>query len=204
VLMTESDGGEAASPSPGPRDGGRATSDPRPQLTKSRSISGSAAASFAAADRTPGGGAGGGRDSMPVRRSSTASLPPAAAEQAPQRLTVAVDDPSYAAPNGGVLDRDWCYPSFLGPHASRPRPPRQQQQNTTSAGRRSTSSTLPPRVAVSQREEEESLASVVKRTSLLEERRPLPPPPPAPRAPRFDLSPYLPLVSQASCSIYVP
>jgi ion channel POLLUX/CASTOR len=205
VLMAESDGGEAASPSPGPRDGGRATSDPRPQLTKSRSISGSAAASFAAADRARRGGAGGGRDSMLVRRSSTAPLPPAASEQEPRRLTVAVDDPSYAAPNGGVLDRDWCYPSFLGPHASRPRPPRQQQQhNTTSAGRRSTNSTLPPRVAVSQREEEKSLASVVKRTSLLEERRPLPPPPPPPRSPRFDLSPYLPLVSQASCSIYVP
>ncbi|XP_062207594.1 probable ion channel POLLUX isoform X1 [Phragmites australis] len=199
--MAESDGGEA-SPGPGSRAGGGASPDPRPprpQLTKSRTISGSAAASFAAADRGGGGGGGGGRDSILVRRSSTAPLPPpaaaAGAAPAPRRLTVAVDDPSYAAPNGGVLDRDWCYPSFLGPHASRPRPPRQQQQTPTSADRRnSTNPTVPPRVAVSQREEEKILASVVKRPPLLEERRPLPPPPPLPRAPRFDLSPYLPLL----------
>ncbi|KAK3162593.1 hypothetical protein QOZ80_1BG0091330 [Eleusine coracana subsp. coracana] len=202
--MAESDGGEAASPSPGPRSGGGATPDqrpPRPQLTKSRTISGSAAASFPAADRGGGGGAAGGRDSILVRRSSTAPLPPVAGEQARRRLTVAVDDPSYAAPNGGVLDRDWCYPSFLGPHASRPRPPRQQQQqqqNSTSAGRRSTNPTVPQRVTVSQREEEKSLASVVKRAALLEERRPLLPPPPPPRAPRFDPSPYLPLLLVAT------
>ncbi|KAL6614099.1 hypothetical protein ACP70R_036369 [Stipagrostis hirtigluma subsp. patula] len=198
--MAESDGGEA-SPSPGPRAGGGASPDPRPprpQLTKSRTISGSAAASIAAVDRLGGGDGGGGRDSILVRRSSTAPLPPAAAAaaaaaQAPRRLTVAVDDPSYASPNGGVLDRDWCYPSFLGPHASRPRPPRQQQQTPTSADRRNSNPTVPPRVVVSQREEEKSLASVVKRSSLLQERRTLPPPPPPPRAPRFDLSPYLPL-----------
>ncbi|KAL6840246.1 hypothetical protein ACP4OV_030056 [Aristida adscensionis] len=202
--MAESDGGEA-SPSPGPRAGGGASPDPRPprpQLTKSRTISGSAAASFVAADREVGGGGGGGgaRDSILVRRSSTAPLPPAAAAAggpAPRRLTVAVDDPSCASPNGGVLDRDWCYPSFLGPHASRPRPPRQQQQQTptpTSADRRNTTPTVPPRVVVSQREEEKSLASVVNRPALLEERRALSPPPPPPRAPRFDLSPYLPLL----------
>ncbi|TVU36361.1 hypothetical protein EJB05_18293, partial [Eragrostis curvula] len=193
--MAESDGGEAASPSPGPPAGSGATPDPlpprprpRPQLSKSRSsISGSAAASVAAADRGGGGGDGGVRDSILIRRSSTAPLPPAAAGQTPRRLVVAVDDPSYAAPNGGVLDRDWCYPSFLGPHASRPRPPRQPQQTPTTARCRSTTPTLPPRVAVSQREEEKSLASVVKRSALLEERRPL-------RAPRFDLSPYLPLL----------
>ncbi|PUZ53770.1 hypothetical protein GQ55_5G076700 [Panicum hallii var. hallii] len=200
LLMAESDGGDAASPSPGPRDGGGASPEPRPprpQLTKSRTISGSAAASILAADRVGGGGGGGGvgvRDSILVRRSSTAPLPPPPASAAPRRLTVAVDDPSYAAPNGGVLDRDWCYPSFLGPHASRPRPPRQQQQTLTSADHRSANPTVPPRVSVSQREEEKSLASVVKRPALLEERRPLPPPLPPPRAPRFDLSPYLPLL----------
>ncbi|XP_039850149.1 probable ion channel POLLUX isoform X1 [Panicum virgatum] len=204
--MAESDGGEAASPSPGPRASGGASPEPRPprpQLTKSRTISGSAAASILAADRVGGGGGGGGgvgvRDSILVRRSSTAPLPPppasaAGASAAPRRLTVAVDDPSYAAPNGGVLDRDWCYPSFLGPHASRPRPPRQQQQTPTSADHWSANPTVPPRVAISKREEEKSLASVVKRPALLEERRPLPPPLPPSRAPRFDLSPYLPLL----------
>nr|AGT17368.1 hypothetical protein SHCRBa_030_N11_F_190 [Saccharum hybrid cultivar R570] len=164
--MAESDGGgEADSPSPDPRSGGGASPDPRPprpQLTKSRTISGSAAASILAADRVAGGGGGGGgggglRDSILVRRSSTAPLPPstasaAGASSAPRRLTVAVDDPSYAAPNGG------------------------------GAGSRL-------------REEEKSLASVVKRPALLEERRPLPPRTlPPPRAPRFDLSPYLPLL----------
>jgi hypothetical protein len=213
LLMAESDGGEAASPSPGPRAGGGASPEPRPprpQLTKSRTISGSAAASIWAAERV-GGGGGGLRDSILVRRSSTAPLPPppasaAGASPAPRRLTVAVDDPSHEASNGGVLDRDWCYPSFLGPHASRPRPPRHQQQTPTSAARPSANPTptVPPRVAVSQREEERSLASVVKRSALLEERRPLPPPLPPPRAPRFDLSPYLPLVSQVRCSMPLP
>nr|CAB3474926.1 unnamed protein product [Digitaria exilis] len=205
--MAESDGGEAEGPSPGTRAGGGASPEPRPQLTKSRTISGSASASILAADRAGGGGGSGGgsgagvRDSILVRRSSTAPLPPppasaAPASPAPRRLTVAVDDPSYAGPNGGVLDRDWCYPSFLGPHASRPRPPRQQQQTPTRADRPSANPTVPPRVAVSQREEEKSLASVVKRSALLEERRPLPPPLPPVRAPRFDLSPYLPLLLQ--------
>ncbi|CAO2196801.1 unnamed protein product [Urochloa humidicola] len=217
--MAESDAGEAASPSPssGTRAGGGASPEPRPprpQLTKSRTISGSAAASILAADRVGRGGSGGGgvRDSILVRRSSTAPLPPppssaAGASPAPRRLTVAVDDPSYAAPNGGVLDRDWCYPSFLGPHASRPRPPRQQQQTPTGADRPSANPTVPPRVvAVSQREEQRSLASVVKRPALLEERRPLPPPLPPPRAPRFDLSPYLPLllvVTLTSCTLAI-
>ncbi|CAO2195393.1 unnamed protein product [Urochloa humidicola] len=213
----ESDGGEAASPSPssGTRAGGGASPEPRPprpQLTKSRTISGSAAASIWAADRGGGGGAAAAaRESILVRRSSTAPLPPppasaAGPSPAPRRLTVAVDDPSYAAPNGGVLDRDWCYPSFLGPHASRPRPPR-QQQTPTSADRPSANPTVPPRVvAVSQREEEKSLASVVKRPALLEERRPLQPPLPPPRAPRFDLSPYLPLllvVTFTSCTLAI-
>lgn len=209
--MVESDGGDAASPIPGLRAGGGASSDPRPprpQLTKSRTISGSAAASILGADRLGGGGGGGGvravRESILVRRSSTAPLPPppasaVGASPTPRRLTVAVDDPSYAAPNGGVLDRDWCYPSFLGPHASRPRPPRQQQTPTaTGAERRSANPAVPPRVAVSQREEEKSLASVVKRPALLEERRPQPPPLLPPRAPRFDLSPYLPLLLVAT------
>lgn len=199
LLMAESDGGEA-NPGAGPRAGGDASPDPprppRPQLTKSRTISGSAAS---ASDR----GGGGARDNILVRRSSTAPLPPAAVT-APRRLTVAVDDPSYAAAqNGGVLDRDWCYPSFLGPHASRPRPTRQQQQTPAAAAdRRNPNPTLPRRVAVSQREEEMCLASVVKQSALLEERRPLapPPPPPPPRAPRFDLSPYLLLVSEATCN----
>lgn len=31
-----------------------------------------------------------------------------------RRLTVSVDDPSDAPSVGGLLDRDWCYPSFLG------------------------------------------------------------------------------------------
>uniref|UniRef100_A0A0D9V8B9 RCK N-terminal domain-containing protein n=1 Tax=Leersia perrieri TaxID=77586 RepID=A0A0D9V8B9_9ORYZ len=185
--MAESDGGEA-SPSGG---GGGGSGEgrphdppprppPRPQLTKSRTISGSAASA----------------GSILVRRSSTAPLPPAMARGL---LTVAVDEPSYAAPNGGgMLDRDWCYPSFLGPHASRPRPPRSQQQTPTADRRNPTppaAAAPPPTASVSQREEEKSLASVVKRPVMLDERRPLsPPPPPQRAASRFDLSPYLVLM----------
>ncbi|XP_020689156.1 ion channel DMI1 isoform X2 [Dendrobium catenatum] len=55
-----------------------------------------------------------------VRRVSSGPLPPPPAGPA-RRLMVAVDDPSYAPANGGVLDRDWFYPSFLGPYPSRPR-----------------------------------------------------------------------------------
>uniref|UniRef100_A0A0E0JRJ6 RCK N-terminal domain-containing protein n=1 Tax=Oryza punctata TaxID=4537 RepID=A0A0E0JRJ6_ORYPU len=202
--MAESDGGEAS-----PSGGGEGSTDPprpppRPQLTKSRTISGSAASAF---DRW-GSGA---RDSSSsssilVRRSSTAPLLPGATPAPAARglLTVAVDEPSYAAPNGGaaMLDRDWCYPSFLGPHASRPRPPRSQQQTpttTAAADRRNPTPGAPPpqTVSVSQREEEKSLASVVKRPVLLDERRSLSPPPQQQqqqRAPRFDLSPYLVLM----------
>ncbi|KQK10801.1 hypothetical protein BRADI_2g56274v3 [Brachypodium distachyon] len=192
-LMAESDGGEA-DPGAGPQAAGGGVSRPepatrpqRPQLTKSRTISGSTAAAATAAASTAERGRGG-RDSILARRSTTAPLPPAAALP-PRRLTVAVDDPSHAAPNGGVLDRDWCYPSFLGPHASRPRPPR-QQQTPVSADRRNPNNPAPPRrVAISQREEEKCLASVVKQSTLLGERRPLSPPPP--RSRRFDLPPYL-------------
>ncbi|XP_040380824.1 probable ion channel POLLUX isoform X2 [Oryza brachyantha] len=199
LLMAESDGGEASPsgcPGGGGGGGGEGSTDPprtppRPQLTKSRTISGSAASAF---DRGGGARDSGGGGSILVRRSSTAPLPPAAA--APRGLlTVAVDEPSYAAPNGGaMLDRDWCYPSFLGPHASRPRPPRSQQQQTPTAAadRRNPTPAAPPQaVSIPQREEEKSLASVVKRPVLLDERRPLSPPPPPQRAPRFDLSPYL-------------
>ncbi|CAM0883807.1 unnamed protein product [Alopecurus aequalis] len=187
--MAESDSGEA-DPGAGRREaGGDASPVPprpqRPQLTKSRTMSGSpTAAAASSADR--------GRGGLLARRSTTAPLPPPADALAPRRLTVAVDDPSHASPpNAGVLDRDWCYPSFLGPHVSRPRPPRQQQQQTPlPAARRNPSATpAPPRRApLSQREEEKRLASVVKQPPLLGERRPLSPPPPRPR--RFDLSPY--------------
>ena len=191
--MAESDGGEA-DPGAGRRaSGGDASPVPRPQraqLTKSRTMSGSPTAAAASAERWRGG-----RDGLLARRSATTPLPPAPDALAPRRLTVAVDDPSHASPpSAGVLDRDWCYPSFLGPHVSRPRAPRQQQQQQTpvAAGRLNPSSSpAPPRRApLSQREEEKRLASVVKLPPLLGERRPLSPPPPPPRPRRFDLSPY--------------
>ncbi|KAK1668756.1 hypothetical protein QYE76_056915 [Lolium multiflorum] len=197
--MAESDGGEAdpgaarradGSPDPAPR-------PQRPQLTKSRTISVSSpsAAASTAADRLRAGG----REGLLARRSTTGPLPPVDALP-PRRLTVAVDDPSHSAspPNGGVLDRDWCYPSFLGAHVTRPRAPRQQQQQTPppSVVRRNPSASgpappLPRRAPLSQRDEEKRLASLVKLPPLLGERRPLsPPPPPQPRGRRFDLSPY--------------
>ncbi|XP_037407543.1 probable ion channel POLLUX isoform X3 [Triticum dicoccoides] len=189
--MAESDGGEA-DPGAGRAAGGGDDPAPRaqrPQLAKSRTIAGSAAAAASAEIRR------GGRDGgILARRSTTAAAAPL--QQVPRRLTVAVDDPSHAAPNAGVLDRDWCYPSFLGPHASRPRPPRQQQTPppaVAAAPARRNPSGNPAttrRVAASQRDEEKSLASVVKQSALLGERRPLSPPPPPPRARRFDLSPY--------------
>ncbi|KAF7024821.1 hypothetical protein CFC21_037106 [Triticum aestivum] len=189
--MAESDGGEA-DPGAGRAAGGGDDPAPRaqrPQLAKSRTIAGSAAAAASAEVRR------GGRDGgILARRSTTAAAAPL--QQVPRRLTVAVDDPSHAAPNAGVLDRDWCYPSFLGPHASRPRPPRQQQTPppaVAAAPARRNPSGNPAttrRVAASQRDEEKSLASVVKQSALLGERRPLSPPPPPPRARRFDLSPY--------------
>ncbi|XP_051226414.1 probable ion channel POLLUX [Lolium perenne] len=196
LLMAESDGGEA---DPGAARRAAAGDDPaprpqRPQLTKSRTISVSSPSAAAAAERPRGGG---GREGLLARRSTTGPLPPVDA-LAPRRLTVAVDDPSHSAspPNGGVLDRDWCYPSFLGAHVTRPRAPRQQQQQTPppSVVRRnpSASGPAPPLPRRAQREEEKRLASVVKLPPLLGERRPLspPPPPPPPRARRFDLSPY--------------
>ncbi|XP_047055562.1 probable ion channel POLLUX [Lolium rigidum] len=197
--MAESDGGEA---DPGAarraNAGDGASPDPprpqRPQLTKSRTISvssPSATAASTAADRLRAGG----REGLLARRSTTGPLPPVDA-LAPRRLTVAVDDPSHSAspPNAGVLDRDWCYPSFLGAHVTRPRAPRQQQQQTPpTAGRRNPSTSGPaPQPRRAQRDEEKRLASLVKLPPLLGERRPLSPPPPLPppRARRFDLSPY--------------
>jgi hypothetical protein len=203
--MAESDGGES-DPGAGRRtSGGDASPDPprpqRPQLTKSRTISVSSPSSAASsAERWRGGG----RESLLARRSTTAPLPPVGA-LAPRRLTVAVDDPSHVSPpNGGVLDRDWCYPSFLGPHVSRPRAPRQQQQQTpppSDVRRNPSSNPAPPRRApLSQREEEKRLASVVKLPPLLGERRPLSPPPPPLPPPvwRFDLSPYYFLLVSAT------
>ncbi|KAM0824381.1 hypothetical protein ACQ4PT_070242 [Festuca glaucescens] len=201
--MAESDGGEAdpgAARRAGGVDGDGASPDPvprpqRPQLTKSRTISVSSPSAAAASTTAERLRVAGGREGLLARRSTTAPLPPVDA-LAPRRLTVAVDDPSHSAspPNGGVLDRDWCYPSFLGPHVSRPRAPRQQQTPPPSVRRNpSTSSPAPPlprRAPLSQREEEKRLASLVKLPPLLGERRPLSPPPPPPRARRFDLPPY--------------
>ncbi|THU59660.1 hypothetical protein C4D60_Mb07t04400 [Musa balbisiana] len=70
-----------------------------PQLKRSRTITAAVASGGAAA----------------VGRAATAPLPSS------RRLTVAVDNPSDAPANGGVFDRDWYYPSFLGPYAARPR-----------------------------------------------------------------------------------
>ncbi|KAG0472181.1 hypothetical protein HPP92_016727 [Vanilla planifolia] len=55
-----------------------------------------------------------------VRRGSSGPLPPPASAPV-RRLTVAVDDPSDAPSNSRVLDKEWCYPSFLGPYPSRSR-----------------------------------------------------------------------------------
>ncbi|PKA54947.1 putative ion channel POLLUX [Apostasia shenzhenica] len=71
-----------------------------------------------------------------VRRAGSGPLPP--------RLTVAVDDPADGPANAGVLDRDWCYPSFLGPYPSRqrsaaratlPKPEPPKAENTTALAR---------------------------------------------------------------------
>ncbi|KAJ0972025.1 hypothetical protein J5N97_019984 [Dioscorea zingiberensis] len=92
-------------------------SERAPQLKKSRTITagdGAAAAAVAAAGANFQG------PLFPAWRRSATS---------PLNLTVAVDDPSDA-PASGVLDRDWCYPSFLGPYPSRPRlppPPKKKQ-----------------------------------------------------------------------------
>lgn len=76
----------------------------RPQLKKSRTVTASSSAASSHGSSPP-----------LVRRAATATLP------LPRRLTVAVDNPSDSPANGGVLDRDWFYPSFLGPYAARPR-----------------------------------------------------------------------------------
>ncbi|KAK8968526.1 putative ion channel SYM8 [Platanthera guangdongensis] len=55
-----------------------------------------------------------------VRRANSGPFPQPPSGPA-RRLVVSVDDPSDAPSNGGVLDRDWCYPSFLGPYRTRPR-----------------------------------------------------------------------------------
>ncbi|XP_042412058.1 probable ion channel POLLUX isoform X2 [Zingiber officinale] len=76
----------------------------RPQLKKSRTINASSSAASSHGSCPP-----------LVRRAATATLP------LPRKLTVAVDNASDSPANGGVLDRDWFYPSFLGPYAARPR-----------------------------------------------------------------------------------
>lgn len=112
--MPTSDGGDAGAdetPNPNPSAGKHA-----PQLKKSKTIT---AADGAVA--TVGANLQRSSPLAAVRRSSTSPL----------NLTVAVDDPSDApstAAGGGVLDRDWCYPSFLGPYPSRPRPPPQHKK----------------------------------------------------------------------------
>ncbi|WOK96422.1 hypothetical protein Cni_G05129 [Canna indica] len=104
--MTTSDGDSSSGSSPNPTSNLSNGGTPPHQLTKSRTITAWPAAACAASD---------GSSPPVVRRAFTGPLPP------PRRLTVAVDNPSDAPVNGGVFDRDWCYPSFLGPYAARPR-----------------------------------------------------------------------------------
>ncbi|XP_026658648.1 ion channel POLLUX isoform X2 [Phoenix dactylifera] len=106
--MPESDGDASQSsnstsdPNPNPNSSAR-NGESAPQLKKSRTISAATGAVFP------------GPLHPAIRRSSTGPLPP------PRRLTVAVDNPSDAPPNAGAFDREWCFPSFLGPYPSRPR-----------------------------------------------------------------------------------
>ncbi|XP_073106700.1 probable ion channel POLLUX isoform X2 [Elaeis guineensis] len=172
--MPESDGGASQSSNPTPGPSPNPSSSPRngesaPQLKKSRTISAGAGAVFP------------GPLHPAVRRSSTAPLPP------PRRLTVAIDDPSDAPPNAGAFDREWCFPSFLGPYPSRPR-----TASRTPAGARPSSATrrteFPPRLpdqkgpAWAAKSPDRTLARVsevekrkeaVKRPLVLEERRQL-------------------------------
>ncbi|OAY82869.1 putative ion channel POLLUX [Ananas comosus] len=150
---SEDDSIPSTNPNPNPINGERPP--PPPQLKRSSTVSG-------------GGGGGGG---VGIRRAATAPLPPPAPP--PRRLTVAVDDPSYAAApavNGGVLDRDWCYPSFLGPYPSRPRSrhasPRSRLEMPPLPDRRNPK--LPERPPP---EKEGTKEDSVKRPLVLDERR---------------------------------
>ncbi|MQL87982.1 hypothetical protein Taro_020529 [Colocasia esculenta] len=118
--MPTVDGELAPSPSPNPsaspatsNDGGR-----RPQLKKSRTISTEPSTSYSSSSSPLRRAASSRIPAVPaVRRASTSPLPP-------RQLTVAVDDPSDSLSgggDGGVFDRDWYYPSFLGPSASKTR-----------------------------------------------------------------------------------
>ncbi|XP_064974516.1 probable ion channel POLLUX isoform X2 [Musa acuminata AAA Group] len=96
----DSSSGSGPNPNPNPNSVPKLSNGGTPpQLKRSRTITATVASGGAAA----------------VRRAATGPLP------SPRRLTVAVDNPSDAPANGGVFDRDWCYPSFLGPYAARPR-----------------------------------------------------------------------------------
>ncbi|XP_072999748.1 probable ion channel POLLUX isoform X2 [Typha latifolia] len=140
--MPESDGDPKTSPING---------EQRPQLKISPTISPGAAP-----------------PASTLRRAATAprSLPH-------RGLTVAVDDPSYApAANGGFFDRDWCYPSFLGPYTTRPRPrppPALQARRLDLPDRRNINP--PDRANKLSSEEEGKKNEVVKRPLVLEERR---------------------------------
>ncbi|CAD5189494.1 unnamed protein product [Musa acuminata subsp. malaccensis] len=96
----DSSSGSGPNPNPNPNSVPKLSNGGTPpQLKRSRTITATVASGGAAA----------------VRRAATGPLPSS------RRLTVAVDNPSDAPANGGVFDRDWCYPSFLGPYAARPR-----------------------------------------------------------------------------------
>ncbi|XP_065049221.1 probable ion channel POLLUX isoform X2 [Musa acuminata AAA Group] len=96
----DSSSGSGPNPNPNPNSVPKLSNGGTPpQLKRSRTITATMASGGAAA----------------VRRAATGPLPSS------RRLTVAVDNPSDAPANGGVFDRDWCYPSFLGPYAARPR-----------------------------------------------------------------------------------
>ncbi|RRT85071.1 hypothetical protein B296_00003488 [Ensete ventricosum] len=127
-----------------------------PQLKRSRTITASLAPGGAAAVLGP--------QPPAVGRAATAPLP------ASRRLTVAVDNPSDVPSNGGVFDRDWYYPSFLGPYAVRPR----ATCRASSSGPKKLDVPLPPpsstdrsSAAVSDEEEKE----VVERPLVLEEKQ---------------------------------
>ncbi|KAG1328026.1 putative ion channel POLLUX [Cocos nucifera] len=176
--MPESDGDASQSSNLTPDPSRNPSSSPRngesaPQLKRSRTISTGAGAGAGAVFPGPLHPA--------VRRSSTAPLP------APRRLTVAIDDPSDAPPNAGAFDREWCFPSFLGPYPSRPR-----TASRAPAGARPPSSTrrtefpplLPDRKgpawaanspdrSLARVSEVEKRKEVVKRPLVLEERRQL-------------------------------